>query len=61
MAGTASAHGAIVNPDEIALTRNELDWTEEPFEIPDEVYSAWDAKGVWYPQRRKLEPTIRRL
>ena len=44
MAGTASAHGAIVNPDEIALTRNELDWTEEPFEIPDEVYSAWDAK-----------------
>ena len=28
MAGTASAHGAIVNPDEIALTRNELDWTE---------------------------------
>jgi len=44
MAGTASAHGAIVNPDEIALTRNELDWTEEPFKIPDEVYSAWDAK-----------------
>jgi len=44
MAGTASAHGAIVNPDEIVLTRNELDWTEEPFKIPDEVYSAWDAK-----------------
>ncbi|MDB3994711.1 transketolase [Gammaproteobacteria bacterium] len=44
MAGTASAHGAIVNPDEIALTRNELDWTEEPFKISDEVYSAWDAK-----------------
>mgnify|MGYP001121538944 FL=1 len=44
MAGTASAHGAIVNPDEIALTRNELDWTDEPFKIPDEVYSAWDAK-----------------
>ncbi|MDC3322999.1 transketolase [Gammaproteobacteria bacterium] len=44
MAGTASAHGAIVNPDEIALTRNELDWTDEPFKVPDEVYSAWDAK-----------------
>ena len=44
MAGTASAHGAIVNLDEIALTRNELDWTDEPFKIPDEVYSAWDAK-----------------
>ena len=44
MAGTAAAHGAIVNPDEIALIRKELRWTEEPFQIPEEVYLTWDAK-----------------
>jgi len=44
MAGTAAAHGAIVNPDEIDLIRKELNWTEESFQIPEEVYLAWDAK-----------------
>mgnify|MGYP001322032395 FL=1 len=42
MEGTASAHGAIVNPEEIALTRNELNWENDPFDIPKEVYDDWD-------------------
>ena len=29
--------------DEIALTRETLDWPHEPFEIPDDVREAWDA------------------
>ena len=44
MAGTASAHGAIVNPEEIALTRNELNWENDPFDIPKEVYDDWDSR-----------------
>ena len=44
MAGTAAAHGAIVDPDEIVLTRNELNWENDPFDIPEEVYKNWDAK-----------------
>ena len=44
MAGTAAAHGAIVDPDEIVLTRNELNWENDPFDIPEEVYKDWDAK-----------------
>ncbi len=44
MAGTAAAHGAIVDPDEIVLTRNELNWGNDPFDIPEEVYKDWDAK-----------------
>ena len=44
MAGTAAAHGAIVNPDEIALTRNELNWENDPFDIPQEIYEDWDAR-----------------
>ena len=44
MAGTAAAHGAIVDPDEIVLTRNELNWKNDPFDIPKEVYEDWDAR-----------------
>ena len=44
MSGTAAAHGAIVNPDEIALIRNELNWQNDPFDIPKEVYEDWDAR-----------------
>ena len=44
MAGTASAHGAIVNSEEITLIRNELNWKNDPFDIPKEVYDDWDAR-----------------
>ena len=43
IAGTAAAHGAIVDPDEIALIRKELNWGNDPFDIPDEIYQDWDA------------------
>ena len=43
-AGTAEAHGEALGPDEIAATRKALGWPYPPFEIPAEVYSAWDAK-----------------
>ena len=46
MSGTAAAHGAIVNPDEIALIRNELNWQNDPFDIPKEVYEDWDAREL---------------
>ncbi len=44
MAGAAAAHGAITDPDEIALIRNNLNWEKDPFDIPEEVYADWDAK-----------------
>ena len=44
MAGTAAAHGAITDSDEIASIRNNLNWEKDPFDIPDEVYAEWDAK-----------------
>lgn len=43
-AGTAAAHGSPLGDDEIALTRESLDWPHPPFEIPDEVYAAWDCR-----------------
>ena len=44
--GTSKAHGEPLGADEIALTRQALGWQHGPFEIPDEVYAAWDAKAI---------------
>ena len=42
--GTESCHGAALGTDEIALTREALNWNHEPFVIPDDIYKGWDAK-----------------
>ena len=42
--GKEDCHGAPLGNDEIALTRAALGWTEGPFEIPTDVYAAWNAK-----------------
>jgi len=44
-ANTAKAHGEALGAEEIKLTREALGWTHEPFVIPQEVYSDWDAKA----------------
>ena len=41
--GTAATHGAPLGPDEIAASRKELGWDYPPFEIPDEIKTAWNA------------------
>jgi transketolase len=41
--GKESCHGAPLGVDEIALTRQQLEWKHEPFEIPDDIYNAWNA------------------
>ena len=41
---TAKAHGEPLGAPEIALTREALGWPYGPFEIPQEVYAAWDAR-----------------
>lgn len=43
-ADTAKAHGEPLGAEEIALVRKELGWTHAPFDMPQEVYQAWDAK-----------------
>jgi len=44
-AGTAEAHGAPLGKEEIAATRDALDWPHGPFEIPAEVRAAFDARA----------------
>ena len=43
--GTAKAHGEPLGADEIALTRQALDWQAQPFEVPEAVARAWDGRA----------------
>ena len=43
-AGTAATHGAPLGDDEIAATREVLGWPYPPFEVPDHIRQAWDAR-----------------
>ena len=45
-AGLADAHGAALGDDEIALTRDNINWPYEPFFIPEEIYTEWDHKKI---------------
>ena len=42
--GSHKTHGAPLGADEIAATRRHLGWNHGPFEVPQEIYSAWNAK-----------------
>ncbi len=44
MQGSDKVHGAALGDTEIAATRAAIGWDAAPFEIPADVYSAWDAK-----------------
>ncbi len=43
-AGKEECHGAPLGDAEIAGARDKLGWTHAPFEIPADIYAAWDAK-----------------
>ena len=49
--GSDKVHGAALGDKEIALVREHLHWDSAPFEMPLDVYAAWDAKE----QGAKLE------
>ena len=42
--GKEDCHGAPLGDDEIALTRDSLGWKYGAFEIPQDIYDAWDAR-----------------
>ena len=44
LAGTHESHGAPLGDQEIAATRAHLNWQFLPFEIPANIYQAWDSR-----------------
>ena len=61
-AGTAASHGAPLGADEIAGTREALDWPHAPFTVPAAILGAWraagargrDARMLWEARRAAL-------
>lgn len=51
LAGSHESHGAPLGEKEIAAAREFLGWSYPPFEIPEEIYQAWDAR----PKGKQLE------
>ena len=43
-AGTSDCHGAPLGAAEIEGARRAIGWSHAPFEIPAEIYAAWDAR-----------------
>ncbi|XSG82849.1 MAG: transketolase [Methyloligella sp. ZOD6] len=65
--GTASTHGSPLGEEEIAATREKLNWPHAPFEVPKGVLAAWHAAGcrnretyeAWMDRAGKLDSAER--
>ncbi len=54
-AGSEKAHGEALGESEVAATRAALGWTHAPFEVPAEVYAAWDARASGTAREREWQ------
>ncbi len=59
-AGTSKAHGEALGDEEIALTRANIGWNYPPFEVPQEVYDAMDAKASGQAMQAQYEEMFAR-
>jgi len=44
--GKEECHGAALGADEVALTRQNIGWPHPAFEVPADIYEAWDAGEI---------------
>lgn len=66
--GSEKVHGSPLGDAEIAAAREALGWKHAPFEIPQEIYTAWDARETgaeeedrWntlFAEYRKAHPAL---
>jgi transketolase len=58
--GTEAVHGAALGADEVAAARKQLGWTHAPFEIPQEIRNAWDARESGAKREREWQQLFAR-
>ncbi|MBK6508583.1 MAG: transketolase [Haliea sp.] len=56
--GTEAVHGAALGEAEVAAARKALGWEHGPFEIPGDIYSAWDARARGAKQEQAWEHSM---
>lgn len=56
--GKEDCHGAPLGEDEITLTREQLDWTNAPFIVPEDVYEYWNAREKGFMAESKWKETF---
>ena len=54
-ANTGAAHGAPLGAEEVAATRAAIGWPHAPFDVPEEVRRAWDAREPGKRAERKWD------
>lgn len=55
LAGKADTHGSPLGEAEIAAVRKQLNWSYPAFEIPADIYAAWDAKAKGLQRETKWQ------
>ncbi len=66
-AGTSKAHGEALGAEEVAGARKALNWPYPPFEVPDEIVSAWrkagtraaDTQKAWKARLSEVDKAVR--
>jgi transketolase len=56
--GTEAVHGAALGEAEVAAARQALGWEYGPFEIPSDIYAAWDARARGAKQEQAWEQSM---
>ena len=56
--GTHEAHGAALGAKEAGLSKAQLGWSGGPFEIPEDVVRAWDARARGAAAQQKWEDAL---
>ncbi len=56
--GTHDVHGAPLGAEEIAASREFLGWTHGAFEVPEDIYSEWNARERGAAQEAQWQSTL---
>lgn len=68
-AGTSASHGSPLGADEVQKTREKLNWTHAPFDIPNDIRATWTAAAqrhkntydTWKTQKNALSTELKTL
>ncbi|HUS24981.1 MAG TPA: transketolase [Candidatus Binatia bacterium] len=56
--GKEACHGAALGADEVRLVRETLKWPHAPFELPDAIRAAWDARARGAAAQKEWEALL---